>query len=149
MLFKYRGFDKAGKRTKGTVSASSPEDAAQKLKSSGIYYDTLLPASKTFSVSELTHREMPGELLSSFSRELSAYLNSGMTILTAIKLMENQHEGEKRYLSFLNSVHTMIDEGKSLYQALNSQTIYMLPDFYIQSLNIAGQQDRVAKWQKY
>jgi len=145
MLFKYRGFDKAGKRTKGTVSASSPEDAAQKLKSSGIYYDTLLPASKTFSVSELTHREMPGELLSSFSRELSAYLNSGMTILTAIKLMENQHEGEKRYLSFLNSVHTMIDEGKSLYQALNSQTIYMLPDFYIQSLNIAGQSGKMAE----
>ena len=145
MLFKYKGFDKAGKRTKGTVSASSLEDAAQKLKNSGIYYDALLPVSKTFSLSELTYREMPGELLSSFSRELSAYLKSGMTILTAIRLMENQHEGEKRYLSFLNSVHTMIDEGKSLYQALSSQTIYILPDFYIQSLNIAGQSGKMAE----
>ena len=145
MLFKYRGFDKAGKRTKGTVSASSLEDAAQKLKNSGIYYDALLPVSKTFSLSELTHREMPGELLSSFSRELSAYLKSGMTILTAIKLMENQHEGEKRYLSFLNSVHTMIDEGKSLYQALTGQSVYSLPEFYVQSLNIAGQSGKMAE----
>lgn len=145
MLFKYKGFDKAGKRAKGTVSASSLEDAAQKLKSSGIYYDTLFPASKPLSLSGLTHREMPGELLSSFSRELSAYLNSGMTILTAIKLMENQHEGEKRYLSFLNTIRTMIDEGKSLYQALSSQTIYILPDFYIQSLNIAGQSGKMAE----
>lgn len=145
MLFKYRGFDKAGKRTKGTVSASSLEDATQKLKNSGIYYDALLPVSKTFSLSELTHREMPGELLSSFSRELSAYLKSGMTILTAIKLMENQHEGEKRYLSFLNSVHTMIDEGKSLYQALTGQSVYSLPEFYVQSLNIAGQSGKMAE----
>jgi len=88
---------------------------------------------------------MPGELLSTFSKELSSYLNSGMTVLTAIKLLENQHEGEKKYVSFLNSVKTMIDEGKSLYHALNSQKVYALPEFFLQSLNVAGQSGKMVE----
>ena len=144
MLFKYKGFDKAGKRAKGTVTASTIEEAGQKLRTLGIYYESLT-ATKEFSLEGLTRRQMPAELLASFSKELSSYLNSGMTILTAIKLLENQHEGEKRYVSFLNSVKTMIDEGKSLYHALNSQKVYLLPEFYVQSLNIAGQSGKMVE----
>jgi len=144
MLVKYKGFDTAGKRTKGTVTASSLEEAGQKLRSQGIYYESLQPT-KAFSFENLTKRQMPGEQLASFSKELSSYLNSGMTILTAIKLLENQHEGEKRYVAFLNSLKTMIDEGKSLYHALNTQNVYALPEFYVQSLNIAGQSGKLVE----
>jgi len=138
MLFKYKGFDKTGKKVKGTVTASSVEEAGQKLKTRGIYHEGLSPT-KEFSLEAFSKRQMPGELLALFSKELSSYLNSGMTILTAIKLLENQHEGEKRYVSFLNSLKTMIDEGQSLYNALNTQKVYAMPDFYLQSLNVAGQ----------
>lgn len=138
MLFKYKGFDKTGKRAKGTVTAASSEEAGQKLRSRNIYYESLSPT-KEFSLEAFSKRHMPGELLAIFSKELSSYLNSGMTILTAIKLLENQHEGEKKYISFLNSVKTMVDEGKSLYQALKSQKVYALPDFYLQSLKVAGE----------
>ncbi|HID31007.1 MAG TPA: type II secretion system F family protein, partial [Desulfobacterales bacterium] len=78
-------------------------------------------------------------------KELSSYLNSGMTVITAIKLLENQHLSEKRYSDFLNSVKTMIDEGKSLYIALNSQNVYILPDFFLQSINIAGQSGQMVE----
>lgn len=138
MLFKYKGFDKTGKKVKGTVTASSEEEAGQKLRTQNIYHEGLTPT-KEFSLEAFSKRQMPGELLSTFSKELSSYLNSGMTILTAIKLLENQHEGEKKYVSFLNSVKTMIDEGKSLYHALNTQKVYALPEFFLQSLNVAGQ----------
>lgn len=144
MLFKYKGFDKTGKKVKGTVTASSVEEAGQKLRTQGIYHEGLAPT-KEFSLEAFAKRKMPGELLSTFSKELSSYLNSGMTILTAIKLLENQHEGEKRYVSFLNSVKTMIDEGKSLYHALNSQKVYALPDFFLQSLNVAGQSGKMVE----
>ena len=144
MLFKYKGFDKTGKKVKGTVTASSIEEAGQKLKSQGIYHEGLSPT-KEFSLEAFSKRQMPGELLATFSKELSSYLNSGMTILTAIKLLENQHEGEKRYVSFLNSLKTMIDEGKSLFQALQSQKVYSLPDFYLQSLNVAGQSGKMVE----
>jgi general secretion pathway protein F/type IV pilus assembly protein PilC len=144
MLFKYKGFDKTGKKLKGTVNASSTEEAGQKLRTQNIYYESLSPA-KEFSFESFSKRQMPGELLATFSKELSSYLNSGMTILTAIRLLENQHEGEKKYLSFLNSVKTMIDEGKSLYNALNSQKVYALPEFFVQSLNIAGQSGKMVE----
>jgi general secretion pathway protein F/type IV pilus assembly protein PilC len=144
MLFKYKGFDKTGKKIKGTVNASSTEEAGQKLRTQNIYYESLTPT-KEFSLKAFSKRQMPGELLATFSKELSSYLNSGMTILTAIKLLENQHEGEKKYLSFLNSIKTMIDEGKSLYNALNSQKVYALPEFFVQSLNIAGQSGKMVE----
>jgi general secretion pathway protein F/type IV pilus assembly protein PilC len=144
MLFKYKGFDKSGKKVKGTVTASSVEEAGQKLKSQGIYHEGLSPA-KEFSLEAFSKRQMPGELLATFSKELSSYLNSGMTILTAIKLLENQHEGEKKYVSFLNSLKTMIDEGKSLFNALQAQKVYALPDFFLQSLNVAGQSGKMVE----
>ena len=144
MLFKYKGFDKTGKKVKGTVTASSVEEAGQKLRTQHIYHEGLTPT-KEFSLEAFSKRQMPGELLSTFSKELSSYLHSGMTILTAIKLLENQHEGEKRYVSFLNSVKTMIDEGKSLYHALNTQKVYTLPEFFLQSLNVAGQSGKMVE----
>jgi general secretion pathway protein F/type IV pilus assembly protein PilC len=144
MLFKYKGFDKTGKKVKGTVTASSVEEAGQKLRTQHIYHEGLTPT-KEFSLEAFSKRQMPGELLSTFSKELSSYLHSGMTILTAIKLLENQHEGEKRYVSFLNSLKTMIDEGKSLYHALNTQKVYTLPEFFLQSLNVAGQSGKMVE----
>ncbi|MCO4845059.1 MAG: type II secretion system F family protein [Sulfurovum sp.] len=144
MLFKYKGFDKTGKKVKGTVTASSVEEAGQKLRTQNIYHEGLTPT-KEFSLEAFSQRQMPGELLSTFSKELSSYLNSGMTILTAIKLLENQHEGEKKYVSFLNSLKTMIDEGKSLYHALNTQKVYALPEFFLQSLNVAGQSGKMVE----
>jgi general secretion pathway protein F/type IV pilus assembly protein PilC len=144
MLFKYKGFDKTGKTVKGTVTASSTEEAGQKLRTQNIYYEKLAPT-KEFSLEAFSKRQMSGEMLATFSKELSSYLNSGMTILTAIKLLENQHEGEKKYVSFLNSIKTMIDEGKSLYVALNTQKVYAMPEFFIQSLNIAGQSGKMVE----
>ncbi len=144
MLFKYKGFDKTGKKVKGTVTATNVEEAGQKLRTQNIYYESLAPT-KEFSLEAFSKRQMSGELLSTFSKELSSYLNSGMTILTAIKLLENQHEGEKKYVSFLNSIKTMIDEGKSLFHALNTQKVYAMPEFFIQSLNIAGQSGKMVE----
>ena len=144
MLFKYKGFDKLGKRVKGTVTASTAEEAGQKLRSQHIYYESLSPT-KEFSFEAFSKRQTPGEMLANFSKELSSYLNSGMTILTAIRLLENQHEGEKKYVSFLNSIKTMIDEGKSLYHALNTQKVYAMPEFFVQSLNIAGQSGKMVE----
>ena len=144
MLYKYKGLDQNGKTVKGTLTASTIEEAKQKLRSQKIYYN-MPEETKQLSMEAFSKRVMPGTLLSSMSKELSSYLNSGMTILTALKLMENQHHEEKKYRSFLNSTRTMIDEGKSLYVALNSQKVYALPDFFLQSLKVAGQSGKMVE----
>jgi len=142
MLFKYRGITKQGKNAKGSIEASTIEEAKQKLKMQGIFYKDIQETSQ-ITMKNFSQREMPGPLLSSFAKELSSYLNSGMAVLTAIKLIEGQHAKEKKYASFLASIRTMIEEGKSLYQALNTQSVYSMPDFFLQSINVAGQSGKM------
>ena len=142
MLFKYKGIDPSGKRVKGSITATTLQEAKQKLRLQSIYYDSLLPT-KQLSLEAFSKREMSGVMLSSFAKELSSYLNSGMTVITAIKLLENQHEDEKKYSDFLGAIKTMIDEGRSLFVALNTQKVYALPDFFLQSINIAGQSGKM------
>lgn len=142
MLFKYKGMTKQGKSTKGSIEASTIEEAKQKLKMQGIFYQEIQETSQ-INIKNFSQREMPGPLLSSFAKELSSYLNSGMAVLTAIKLIEGQHKSEKKYASFLASLRTMIEEGKSLYHALSSQSVYALPDFFLQSINVAGQSGKM------
>ena len=142
MLYKYSGITKQGKNLKGTIEASGVEEAKKKLKAQGIFYKEI-SATAEINLKNFSRREMPGPLLSSFAKELSSYLNSGMAILTAIRLIEDQHQKEKKYASFLASLRTMIEEGKSLYHALNSQNVYAMPDFFLQSINVAGQSGKM------
>jgi general secretion pathway protein F/type IV pilus assembly protein PilC len=142
MLYKYKGITKSGKSVSGTIEASGEEEAKQKLKIQGIFYKEIR-TTKEITLKNFSKKQMPGPLLSSFSKELSSYLNSGMAILTAIRLIEDQHQKEKKYASFLASLRTMIEEGKSLYHALNSQQVYAMPDFFLQSINVAGQSGKM------
>ena len=142
MLFKYKGMTKQGKSAKGSIEASSMDEAKQKLKAQGIFYQDISETSQ-INIKNFSQREMPGPLLSSFAKELSSYLNSGMAVLTAIKLIEGQHKKEKKYASFVASLKTMIEEGKSLYHALASQSVYSMPDFFLQSINVAGQSGKM------
>jgi len=139
MIYRYKGITKAGKKQNGTIEAVSIEEAKVKLKALEILYQSLNEAEGSLSFGEFSKRTMRGEMLSAFSKELSSYLSSGMTIVTAIKLLEGQHKEEKRYAHFLSSIKTMIEEGKSLYTALNAQSVYAMPDFFLQSLNVASQ----------
>ncbi|MBL0721811.1 MAG: type II secretion system F family protein [Sulfurovum sp.] len=142
MLFKYKGINHLGRSVKGSINASTLEEAKQKLKSQSIHYERINPTQK-LSMEAFSKRQMSGVMLSSFAKELSSYLNSGMTVVTAIKLLENQHENEKKYSDFLSSLKTMMEEGRSLFVALNTQKIYALPDFFLQSINIAGQSGKM------
>jgi len=120
VLYKYKGISKSGKKSSGNIEANSIEDAKIKLRALEIIYQSLSENDSSSSFVDFSKREATGDMLSSFSKELSSYLNSGMTIVTAIKLLEGQHKEDKRYAHFLSSLKTMIEEGKSLYTALNS-----------------------------
>jgi len=144
MLYKYRGYNRSGVRVKGVLTAGSLEEVKSMLQAEGIRYDQLTESRESL-FRQLMSREMPGSLLSEYSRELSSYLGSGMTLITALKLMENQHKGEKHYTAFLSEIRTHVEEGQSLYKALSTQKIYTLPDFFLQSLNVAGQSGKMVE----
>ncbi len=145
MQYRYKGLNAEGKRVKGVIVAGSFNEAKQILKSQGIFYQTLEESGGTVLLANLKKRPMNGALMSAFSKELASYIDSGMTIVTALKLMYNQHKNEKKYASFIEEVKKQVEEGKSLYVALNSQSVYELPDFFLQSINVSGQSGKMGE----
>jgi len=145
MQYRYKGIDRQGRKVSGTLSAATQQEAKAWLKQEGIYLTGLLARPERERWRKLLSRQMPMVQLSDFSRELSSYLNSGMTVLTALKLMESQHRDEKRYVAFLGEIRRKVEEGASLYKALADQEIYRLPDFFLQSLRVAGERGKVSE----
>lgn len=139
MIFKYKGFNDKGKKEKGTIEASSLEEVKLKLKSRSVLYESISEESPSFfqSFKNMRAKAISNKVLINLSREIAAYIRSGMTIVSTIKLLSNQYQDDKRTALFLSSVATFLDEGKSFYAALDAQTSYTLPHFYKQSIKVA------------
>ena len=139
MVFAYRGLLQDGKKTRGVLEAADLEEAKKRLRSQGIFY-TKLDVEKSASVGRLnfSRKKTAGASeLSILSRDLSIYIKSGISIVNALKLARNQYAKNKRMTNFLGSIITMLDEGKSFYQALERQKILALPEFYKQSIRVS------------
>ena len=138
MLFKYNGFDTNGIKVKSKLEAASLEEAKSKLKMKGILYTYLDEDSFNFSkISFKRKRTLDLSTLSYLSRDLSIYLNSGISLISAIKLLKQRYKKDKLLGSFFESVSTYLDEGKTFYLALDSQNVIKLPEFYKQSIKIS------------
>ncbi len=139
MLFKYKGFDSNGKKTKSTIEAGNLKEAKAKLKLKKIIvleikedkFNLLgkLSFKKSTKINTLT--------LSVITRDLSIYLQSSISLLNAIKLINERYKNDKKLNSFFESIITFLDEGKNFYTALEMQTIIKLPEFYLQSIRIS------------
>lgn len=138
MLFKYSGFDSNGIKVKSTLEAANLEEAKAKLKVKGILYTSLDENSFNFSkISFKRKRTLDLSSLSYLSRDLSIYLNSGISLISAIKLLKQRYKNNKLMNSFFESIGTYLDEGKTFYLALDSQDVIKLPEFYKQSIKIS------------
>ena len=138
MLFKYNGFDANGIKVKSKLEAASLEEAKSKLKMKGILYTYLDEDSFNFSkISFKRKRTLDLSTLSYLSRDLSIYLNSGISLISAIKLLKQRYKKDKLLGSFFESISTYLDEGKTFYLALDSQNVIKLPEFYKQSIKIS------------
>ncbi len=138
MIFKYRGIDNNGKKIVANIEANDIEEAKGKLKARGVIYSQLSESRNSLAMLDgLTKRDIPQDDLAMFCKELSTYLKSGMTLLTALKLMIDGHKTAKKFHLFLTSILTMIEEGNSLNNALTSQKIYTIPLFFTRSIKVA------------
>lgn len=138
MLFRYSGFDSNGLKVKSKLEASTFEEAKVKLKAKGILYTFL--QEENFSISKISFkrkRNITLADLSYLSRDLSIYLNSGISLIQAIDLLKQRYKNDRVLGSFFESISTYLDEGKTFYQALDSQNVLKLPEFYKQSIKIS------------
>lgn len=138
MLFKYSGIDSNGKKIKAKIEASSLQEAKGKLKLKGVLYTSLQEDSFNFSKISFKRKKSLDLLnLSYLSRDLSMYLNSGISLVTAINLLKQRYKDDKKLSSFFESISTYLDEGKTFFQALDNQDVIKLPEFYKQSIKIS------------
>lgn len=139
MIFSYKGIDASGKRVRDKIEAASLLEAKSKLKAIGIIYETLEEDSASFFDSlSLTrkYRISPKEL-SILSRELAMYIRSGISIVSAIKIVQNHYVKKKKLHLFLTTISTYLDEGQNFYAALEAQSIVVLPEFFKQSIKVS------------
>lgn len=140
MLFKYSGISSQGKKLKAKIEATSIENAKAKLKAKKIFIKNIEKDNSLFTfkgISFSRKSKMNPYVLATFSRDLSIYLNSGISLINTIKLLSQRYKDEKKMNDFFNSIHTFLDEGKNFYTALDLQKVYEIPDFYKQSIKIS------------
>ncbi len=139
MIFKFKGIDAEGKRISDKIEAASLEEAKSKLKAKKIIYESMKEDSPAFYESfELSRKyKIPPKELAALSRELSMYIRSGISIVSALKIVQSHYQNNKKMKLFLTTVSTHLDEGKNFYTALESQTVVILPEFFKQSIKVS------------
>jgi len=139
MIFRYKGIDKSGKKIRDKIEAVSLLQAKSKLKAKGIIYTSVdedfTPLFRDVSFAK--KYKISSKDLSNLSRELCMYIRSGVTIVSAIKIIQSHYENNKKIKLFLTTVGTYLDEGKDFYTALESQKIVVLPEFFKQSIKVS------------
>lgn len=139
MIFAYKGIDAEGKRVRNKIEATSMEEAKSKLKAQKIIYQSIEEEMPSFfsGVSfSRRYRISPNEL-SQLSRELAMYIRSGISIVGALRIIQNQYMHKKKIYLFLKTISTYLDEGKNFYAALDDQKIIVLPEFFKQSIKVS------------
>jgi type IV pilus assembly protein PilC len=139
MIFKYKGIDSHGKKVKEKIEASSLAEAKNKIKAKNIIYHTIEQDTPSLfdNIDFSTKYKISAKELSSLSRELSMYIRSGITIVSALKIIQSHYEQNKKMKLFLVTVSTHLDEGKDFYTALETQSVIELPDFFKHSIKVS------------
>ena len=139
MIFKYKGIDASGTKVKDKIEALSLVEAKSKLKAKKVIYQSIEEDSPAFyeNINFGTKYKIPPKELSSLSRELSMYIRSGVSIVSALKIVQTHYEKNKKMKLFLTTVSTHLDEGNNFYTALESQSVVILPEFFKQSIKVS------------
>ena len=139
MIYKFKGIDSDGKKVSDKIEASSLAEVKSKLKARKIIYQTLSEESPAFYEGFDFSRKykIPPKELAGLSRELSMYISSGISIVSALKIVQTHYEKNKKMKLFLTTVSTHLNEGNNFYSALEAQSIVILPEFFKQSIKVS------------
>src|SRR5688572_18027992 len=125
--FKYIGFTAQGKKVENTVEADNERDAKKILRRQSIRV-TKIQAPSIFEadlgqwmVDKGLARPFGRAELMRFTRQLAILINAGVPILECMEILHKQEQNPvlKRVVK---NVSMQVEEGKSLYDALSSQT---------------------------
>jgi len=138
MIFYYHGFDKNGKNVKSNITADSLADATQIVQSNGILIESI-KEKKTFFTPKIKNTE-----LVIICRNLSIYLKSSIPLYQALTLLKNSYETNKKMLLWLDALINSLKSGSTFFEALESQTIFKLPQFFLYTIKVSEKSSSLA-----
>ena len=121
MTFQYSVRDRAGKLVTGKIDADSPAAVAQKLKSMGYAPVSIAKSGGGGMSAELSLPKLGAKVklkdLAVFSRQFATMINSGLSLLRSLTILEEQTES-KELAKVLTEVRQDVETGQSLSAAL-------------------------------
>ena len=139
MFFKYKAYNKTGKKISGKIEADDIKTAKQKLNDLIIIE---IKPTKNFNLNFSFSKKIPKIKLAKLFTTIGLYLKSGITLINAIKLTKNQQEDIKLE-KFLNYIYKEISEGKNFYTALKSQKIISIPNFILSAFQVGEESGKL------
>lgn len=131
--FAYEALNASGKPQKGTVEASSSEDAIQKIKSQGLYPSNIKEQSGKKSAGVPGGGEekkvkkkkakaggggsVNAKILTTFTRQLSTLQDAGLPLLRSLQILESQQKPGK-LKNILVGVSEEVEGGSSLSESM-------------------------------
>ncbi len=119
-LYVYKGFSKDGKKVTGQLDAPSEGGVRELLQRKGVYPTSIMQAHKAAKsesfFATFFRRSVPFKEKLLFTKQLTVLLHSGVPLLDALDLLDDQFEGPMH--SILVSVKDGIKEGGSLADGL-------------------------------
>ncbi|MBA3619835.1 MAG: type II secretion system F family protein [Acidothermales bacterium] len=120
MTFQYAVRDRAGKIVNGKIDAESPAIVAQKLTSMG-YAPVSISQSNAGMNREINLPALRAKVklkdLAIFSRQFATMINSGLSLLRSLSILENQTEN-KELAKILTQVRADVETGSALSTSL-------------------------------
>lgn len=117
-VFEYKAYDKEGNLKSGIVEAADREAAASLLREMNLTVTLLEEKVKRgWEITIPIGRVVSPKELMVFSRQLATMINSGLTLVQALRILEEQSEN-KAFQKILDKVATDVEAGVALSQAM-------------------------------
>jgi type IV pilus assembly protein PilC len=123
VMFEYRARDRSGNVHAGEMEGSSSSSVAGALREKG-FIPLRIDAKKTSALDkELSfpgfRKKVKAKEVAIFSRQLATMVNSGLTLIRALSILEEQNENPV-FAGMLGEVRESVEQGNSLSAALES-----------------------------
>jgi len=144
-VFKYKVRDKNNQILEGKLEAITEKEAADVLKSKGYWIASLNKESAGSFFGLSKYKKPKEDELVNFTRQLSTMINSGLTLIDALRILKNQ--APPSMAQVIDKTLTEIESGKSLSQALEA-TKDVFSSVYIALVRVgesAGLLDNILK----
>ncbi|HKC04498.1 MAG TPA: type II secretion system F family protein [Patescibacteria group bacterium] len=142
--FNYKAKDKAGRLVTGEVEAADQRDAARLVRGKGLYVISVTPKiDNPFSLIKRFQERITPRDTSTFTRQLSTMINSGLPITEALLILRSQSKGSMQKI--VGQILADVEAGESLSTAMSRHpkvfsTTYMA---LVKSGEVGGVMDAV------